>query len=275
MLIVIGVVLLLFIIVPLLIPVPKLDGLVDAKSLADSDSKYIDINGVDIHYKQAGIGDTTYILIHGFGASTFSWREVMPELAKTSRVIAFDRPGFGLTDRPIKWRDFNPYSSESQVELVISLMDKLGVDKAILVGHSAGGLVALNTALKYPKRITKLVLVDAAIYEGGVVGRFLPILNTPQINHLGPLISRVLKNGVDEFVHNTWHNPAKISKSTYDGYYQLFKIKNWDVALWNITKSTYSLKPEKRLSELLMPVLVITGDDDKIIQTKQNHSSTV
>ena len=50
----------------------------------------------------------TFILLHGFGASTFSWREVMAPLAEAGQVIAYDRPGFGLTERPLTWEGVNP-----------------------------------------------------------------------------------------------------------------------------------------------------------------------
>ncbi len=271
MLIIIWVIILALLIGPFLISVPKISGSVDAKKLADVDSKFINVKGVNIHYKELGNGDVTYVLIHGFGASTFSWHKIMPELAKDSRVIAFDRPGFGLTDRPIKWKRFNPYSPKSQVDITIGLMDALNVKNAIIIGHSAGGVVALDTALRYPERVSKLILVDAIIYESGVLQKWLlPVVNTPQMNHLGPLLARVVKIGGDEFLRSTWHNPNNITPSIYDGYHQVLKIENWDRALWNLTKSTYSLHSEKHLKELLMPVLVVTGDDDRIVQTKNS-----
>ena len=91
-----------------------------------------------------GQGEPVLILLHGFGASEFSWREVMEPLSTYGRVIAYDRPAFGLTERPMEgnWTGTNPYSVQGNVELLDGLMDELGVDKAILVGNSAGGGVA-------------------------------------------------------------------------------------------------------------------------------------
>ncbi|MBK6791807.1 MAG: hypothetical protein IPG80_04545 [Anaerolineales bacterium] len=68
-------------------PFPKLDGLVSEQEFIEPDSKFIEINGVNIHYK-AGAGEQTFILLHPFGGSTYSWREVMDEFAKYGRVIA-------------------------------------------------------------------------------------------------------------------------------------------------------------------------------------------
>ena len=82
---------------PFLIPVPPLEGTVPASQLADPDSKFVEVNGLSVHYKEMGAGETTFILLHGFGASLFSWRDVMEPLSAYGRVIAYDRPAFGLT----------------------------------------------------------------------------------------------------------------------------------------------------------------------------------
>ncbi|HRJ74500.1 MAG TPA: alpha/beta hydrolase, partial [Anaerolineales bacterium] len=132
---------------PYLIPVSELDGLVDASEFIDSDSKFIEINNVNIHYKESGSGDKTFILLHPFGGSTYSWREVMDDFAQYGRVIAYDRPAFGLTERPMPedWIE-NPYGMKANVEILKSLLDEFGIEKAVLVGNTAGGAVAVAFA---------------------------------------------------------------------------------------------------------------------------------
>ncbi|HNB53832.1 MAG TPA: hypothetical protein PK530_17935, partial [Anaerolineales bacterium] len=93
---ILGFLLLALLIGPFLIPIPPLENTVSPAQLADADSQFIDINGLTVHYKETGSGDTVFILLHGFAASEFSWREVMEPLAAYGRVIAFDRPAFGL-----------------------------------------------------------------------------------------------------------------------------------------------------------------------------------
>ncbi len=267
-----GILAFLLLVGPLLIPVSKLEGLVDAHSLADSDSKFITVDGVELHYKDIGSGDRTYILFHGFGASTYSWRSVMERLSQTGRVIAFDRPGFGLSGRPTTWDKVNPYSPGEQVELTIGLMDALGISQAVMVGHSAGGIVALNTALRYYERVSALVLVDTPVYDNGLMPKWvLSFMNTPQANHVGPLAARWLQANGDGFLRSAWHDPSKITSDVYDGYNQPTKIKDWDTALWNVTKSTYSLEPEKYLANITMPTLVLSGSDDKIVPIKNSQ----
>jgi pimeloyl-ACP methyl ester carboxylesterase len=258
---------------PFLIPVPPLADTVPAAQLADPDSQFVALNGLLVHYKEMGAGQPTFILLHGFGASLFSWREVMEPLSQYGRVVAFDRPAFGLTERPMpgEWTGQNPYSPEAQVDLVIGLLDALVLEQAILVGNSAGGTVALNTALTYPDRVQALVLVDAAVYTGGGSPRWArPILKTPQVRHLGPLIARQIQNGGRAFIQSAWHDPSQITPQIYEGYEKPLQVENWDRALWELTAASRWLALAERLDELSMPVLVITGDDDRIVPTGQS-----
>ena len=147
-----GVLLFLLLVVlvgPFLVPVPPLEGVVSVQSLADPDSRFMQVNGLEVHYKQFGQGEPYIILLHGFGASLFSWREVSGSLSQQGTVIAYDRPSFGLTSRPMPgdWQGESPYSTQSQVDLLFGLMDRLGVEKAILVGNSAGGSIATLLSL--------------------------------------------------------------------------------------------------------------------------------
>ena len=122
---------------PFVVPVPTLDGLVSEQEFVDPDSQFIEINGVNIHYKEAGAGERTFILLHPFGGSTYWWREVMDEFAKYGRVIAYDRPAFGLTERPLpgEWEE-NPYGMKANVEILRELLDSMGVATPIESSNS-------------------------------------------------------------------------------------------------------------------------------------------
>jgi len=272
-LIALGALLLILFIGPLLVPVPPLEGTVPPEQLADPDSRFVEVNGITVHYKIAGSGEPVFLLLHGFGASTFSWREVMGPLAEMGTVVAFDRPGFGLTQRPMpdEWEGVNPYSPEAQANLTVGLMDALGIERAILVGNSAGGTVALQTALTYPERVAGLVLVDAAVYVGGgTPGWLRPLLNTPQMRHLGPLIARRIQDWGVDFARSAWHDPSRITPEVWEGYNRPLRAQNWDRALWEVTRASRPLGLEKRLGEVRVPVLVVTGDDDRIVPTEQS-----
>lgn len=268
-----AVLLIILLIAPLLVPVAPLEGTLPETALADSDSRFIQINGINVHYKQMGSGEPVIILLHGFGASVFSWREVMTPLANYGTVIAFDRPAFGLTQRPMpgEWQGQNPYSPEAQVALVIGLMDALEVDRAILIGNSAGGTVALSTALANPQRINGLVLVDAAVYSGGGAPAWIrPLLRLPQYDRVGQLISRSLLQNGDRLIETAWHDPTRISPEVIEGYQKPLLANNWDRALWELTKASSESGLADRLAELKLPVLVVSGDDDRIVPTDQS-----
>jgi pimeloyl-ACP methyl ester carboxylesterase len=267
------VVLFMVVVLPLIAPIPPLFDTKPAADLADADSRFVEVNGLTVHYKRFGDGEPAIILLHGFGASTFSWREVTAPLAEMSTVVAYDRPAFGLTQRPLpgEWQGENPYGAEANVKLLFGLMDTLGIRKAVLVGNSAGGRVAVQAALSDPTRVLGLVLVDAAIYQGGGArfGLLAPIIETPQMDRLGPFFARSLAGEEgNQFLQTAWHDPSRITAEINAGYRLPLQVDNWDVALWEFTKvgsGSEDLAP--RLAELKMPVLVVTGDDDRIVPT--------
>lgn len=269
LLISLGVTLVVVLVGPFLVPVPPLEGAVPPEQLADPDSRFITVNGVQVHYKTLGQGRPTLVLLHGFAASLFSWREVMGPLAETGTVIAFDRPAFGLTGRPMpgEWRGASPYSREFQAELTVGLMDALGVDEAVLVGNSAGGAVAVLTALRYLEGVRALVLVDAAIYHQGE--RFpswlRPILRTPQMRRLGPLSVRPIRDWGMDLGRSAWHDPSQITPEIWEGYTKPLQAENWDRALWEFMIASQGPSLPDRLDEVTVPALVITGDDDRIV----------
>ena len=239
-----------------------------AEQLADPDSHFVEINGINVHYKKMGQGEPVFVLLHGFGASLFSWHAVMEPLSQSGTVIAYDRPAFGLTERPMTWVGENPYSPQASVDLLLGLLDHFNVQKAFLIGNSAGGTVSMQFTLQHPDRVQALILVDPAVYEGGGGPSWLrPFYNTPQMNHLGPLIVRsIQKSGLD-LIKTAWYDPSKITQETWDGYTKPLRADNWDRALWYFTAASQPSGLPDRLSEFTLPVLVITGDTDRIVPT--------
>lgn len=141
--------------------------LLEPEALADPDSCFYEFNGVKIHHKvchhgakgeeaDAGKIGLPLILLHGFGASVFSWDRVMRPLARLvgSKVLAFDRPAFGLTSRLSYFgrsgigggdaTPLNPYSMAFSVLATLSFIDLLGAQKAILMGYDALFFVSMN-----------------------------------------------------------------------------------------------------------------------------------
>ena len=273
--IIIGVLLIALFIGPFLAPVPPLEDTAPPQSLADPDSRFVEVNDVTLHYKARGAGEPAMVLLHSFGASTYSWHAVMAPLAEERRVVAFDRPAFGLTERPLpnrdNWPGYNPYEIDAQVELTVGLMDALELDAAVLVGNSAGGSVAMATALAHPDRVAALILVDPAIYTGGGTPAIVrPLLNTPQMRRLGPLIARRIRDWGRDFGRSAWHDPTKMPADYWENYERPLQAQNWDRALWELTRASRRIDFPARFDELTMPILVITGDDDRIVPTEDS-----
>lgn len=272
--IILWVVVLLLVVVtigPFLIPVPALEGLVPESELADSDSKFIEVNNVTVHYKEMGEGEKTFILLHGFGASVYSWHAVMDDFARFGRVVAYDRPAFGLTERPMPetWTE-NPYGMEANIELLRGLMDALEIEKAILVGNSAGGGVSVAFALKYPQRVESLVLVDPGL-GGGRGPQFpewaLPLLRSPQMRHVGPLLVRDIAQTGNDTILRAWSDPAKVTDEIIEAYRKPLQSENWDRALYELTFAPPYPELRPQLPQLNIPAFIIGGEDDRLIRS--------
>jgi pimeloyl-ACP methyl ester carboxylesterase len=254
---------------PLIIPIPALADTLPSEDLADADSRFIEVNGLKVHYKMAGQGEPLILLLHGFGASVFSWREVMTPLAQFGTVVAYDRPAFGLTERPLpgSWSGDSPYGLAANADLLADLISELGFQKAILIGNSAGGTLATYFALQHPEKVMALVEVDAAIYESGGPGWLRAISSLPQVNRLGPLLVRSIQNRGMDLIYQAWHDPGKITPEIIAGYRKPLQAVHWDVGLWELTRANVPNNLPVQLGQIKPPVLVVTGDDDRIVPT--------
>ena len=140
------------------------------------------IGGVRIHYQEAGDENApAIILIHGFVSSTLIWSGTFLPLAEAGfRVIAIDLPGYGYSDKP----DDARYTIDSQAHAVISLMDRLGIDTATIIGASYGGAIAATIALDYPERVDRLVLVGAVTSDEPKKKLLLRVVQIPIVGDI-------------------------------------------------------------------------------------------
>jgi len=132
------------------------------RELADKEGKFINAGGHVIHYKQQGDGKPL-VLVHGFGGSTYTWRNITPLLAEYYTVYSLDLPGFGLSEKPPS----GDYSMQAHSDLLIAFMDKLSLSSATLIGHSMGGIVIGCAAVAAPSKVDALVLIEPGFYTKG------------------------------------------------------------------------------------------------------------
>jgi pimeloyl-ACP methyl ester carboxylesterase len=276
-----GVLLLLVLLLvgPFLVPIPPLADLPPAEALADERSRFVTVPftgtaGISLHYQEHGReqknGEPTFILLHGFASNLYTWDEVVAEWGEHGRVLAYDRPPFGLSAKmtPDDWTGDNPYTDEAALAQLEAFMAANEVEQAILVGNSAGGTVAMKFALAHPEKVHGLILVSPAVYTGGEVP-FGALLNTPQLTRLGPLIARQFA-GSDALITAAYHDPSKFTPEERAKALITTQVAKWDEAFWAFTAGRAgggNLPLVPRLGELDVPILLITGDDDRVVPT--------
>ncbi|MEV5838735.1 alpha/beta hydrolase [Nocardia sp. NPDC052112] len=155
-----------------------------ADDYIDRDSRFAIVEGRNIHYKRAGTGPSV-LLLHGSGSSLQCFDQVAVGLSAFD-VIRPDLPGFGLTG-PRADRD---YRIQTFANTVAAFLDSIGVAKASVVGNSLGGNVAWNFALDYPRRVDRLVLINATGYPG----KSLPLALRLARNPIGRVLLRRLSS---------------------------------------------------------------------------------
>lgn len=248
------------------------DGQFSHRELAYPDSQFVEIDGLEIHYKTFGQKNRYMFLLHGFGSSTYTWEKVVGELSKYYTVISYDRPAFGLTERRFDLK-YNPYTNNYQLELLKKMMDHLNIPKAVVVGNSAGGFVALNFALAYPERVEALVLVDAAVLNNDWTNGFVRFLmNIPQVNHVGPdVVGRLMEKSFEEALNEAYFDPSKITEKNKEAYTRPTKVLGWKKALWEFTKSARYEDITRDLEKINCPVLIIHGKQDRLIPVRESE----
>jgi pimeloyl-ACP methyl ester carboxylesterase len=150
-------------------------------------SRFVEIDGARVHYQEAGEKDNpVLVLIHGFASSTLVWSKVFLNLAQAGfRVIAVDMLGYGYSGKPRN----GEYTIGGQANLLMRLLDHLGVQRATLVGSSYGGAVAATCALDHAQRVEKLVLVGTVNNNEPLRFNLMRLFSSPV---LGDVVSPLL-----------------------------------------------------------------------------------
>jgi 2-hydroxymuconate-semialdehyde hydrolase len=221
--------------------------------------RFAELDGRAVYFERQGAGETV-VLIHGFGGSTFSFRKVAGELARNYDVIALDLHGFGYTQRPT---DPSAYSLLAQRDLVLRLMDHLGVARAHIVGHSYGAGIALLLAQENGDRVRSIILVDGGSAGGAPPAARLFSIIRPLITPFAaqfltePNIRRTLESAV--------HDPAVVDGEMVDGYLRRLKVEGLTRAFRGFSSPAAVAAPEVRLQEIDKPTLILWGERDTFI----------
>jgi pimeloyl-ACP methyl ester carboxylesterase len=266
--------LLAFAVVPFLIPFES-SGTSTREEVAGAEATFAELGGVSVHYEEiAYSGDCKcnaplIVLMHGFGASNFSWRDVKQPLSKFGTVVAYDRPAFGFTERPTSWDGVNPYSFEGNFGILDDLIAKFGSGRqVILVGHSAGGQLAAEYARVRGTAVSGLILVAPAVLTtGGGPEGIQWFYDIPQIAKLGPILVSSIATSGDALIYESFVDKSVVTDAVLDGYHQPLKIRGWEQAFWNFATASKANQLAANLDAISQPTLLITGSADTVVPT--------
>ncbi len=231
--------------------------------------KTIDVQGHRLRYLTAGEGPPL-VLLHGVGTSSGEWSWVLPGLARNHLVYAIDLPGYDGSYEP---PDYAPAYTASFVN---SFLDAVGVERAVVVGNSFGGLVALHLALSEPARVSALVLSDSAGL-GRVVNSVMAAITLPGGGELARTLAKMRLGAYQRAVRRAlllfarpWQIPLKWIKDQY----KLAQLPNFTDATLASLRTVVDATGQRevlldQLPRLQMPALIVWGIEDRVVPYSQ------
>jgi pimeloyl-ACP methyl ester carboxylesterase len=223
----------------------------------------ITIQGLNIHYEMyhddASKHKPTIVLIHGYLSSTFSFRRLIPLLAKEYRVIALDLPPFGKSEKSKRFF----YTYGNLANIVIELLEILSIKDIVLIGHSMGGQISLHVIKQRPELVRKVVLLCSSSYldrtrQSLLLSTYIPFFSLF-------LKDRMTKQGVRRNLVNVVYDQTMIDEEMMQGYEQPFNDNQIFNALTRLIRHREADLSSKDLQAFDTKSLLIWGREDKIV----------
>lgn len=220
---------------------------------AQTPEKTATVFGAKINYIEAG--DPTkpkVILLHGLGGSTANWATNITALSANYHVIALDQVGFGKSDKP-----FLKYRVATYADFLDKFMSELKIESASLVGNSMGGWVAALMAMKYPNRVNKIVLADAA----GIVPPDFGVSQVYQLNNS-------TRDEIRANMKLIFANPLLQNNEALVDQFMTARVTSNDGGTINSIIESIKRKEDflnGRLGEIKKPTLIIWGKQDGLL----------
>ena len=227
-------------------------------------------NGVKLHYVTLGKkqGQPLILMLHGFPDFWFTWRNQMPELARTHYVAAMDLRGYNKSDKP---EGVAQYSMKLLMSDVIAVIKHAGYDKAVIVGNDWGGAISWNLAAYYPQRVEKLIICNLPHMKG--LARELA--NNPKQQENSGCAREFQKEGAHRNLNSailTNIVAGKRSESVRDAYRAAFERSDIE-AMLNYYKANYPAPPEPGAPvpppppKVNVPILMFHGLQDTALHS--------
>jgi pimeloyl-ACP methyl ester carboxylesterase len=238
------------------------------KKYTNEQSKFINIDGVLVHYRDEGNqGDSNpLVLIHGTSSSLHTWDSIATALTKKKRVIRLDLPAFGLTG-PHPQRD---YSIDFYNQFIDTFLNAIGVYQYIIAGNSLGGGIAWNQTLRYPNKVKQLILINSGGYpkknEKGNIG--FKLASTPVVGEV--LMKFTPRNIIKKSVEDVYSDKTKVTEDLVQRYFDLLLREGNRQATLDIFKQR-KLGGSEKIKLIQTPTLVIWGEDDQLIDVSNAY----
>jgi len=224
-------------------------------------SRFCEVDRLRVHYQEAGNKDSpTILLIHGFCSSTLVWSKVFLELAEEGfHVVAPDLLGYGYSAKP---RNFD-YTIRAQARMIAGFMERIGEDRATLVGSSYGGAVAATVALDYPELVEKLVLVGTVSDNAPTRYLLMRLFASPILGDLlSPLLvgsRRLLRRRMKRvFDRHSW----RLDERRLDARHLPLRTRGTHRALVRTVRHWDADRIQREATQISQPTLILWGQDD-------------
>ena len=234
-----------------------------AQRWAPAPSAFIEVGGLNVHYRDEGPRDdpAPIVLLHGTSSSLHTWDGWAETLRAKRRVVRFDLPGFGLTG-PNATGD---YSDAAYVGFVLQMLDALKLARVVLGGNSLGGAIAWQTAVAAPERVVQLILVDAGGYAFEATS--VPIgFRIARMPWLRGLMRHVLpRSVVESSVRNVYGDPNRVTPDLVDRYVAMtLRTGNRDALAQRMAQMSWG-QNLGGLRTLTQRTLILWGGRDRLI----------
>lgn len=226
---------------------------------AGAPSEFLEVEGVRLHVRVTGpLTAPAVILLHGFGASLHTWEDWSKPLANHFRVIRYDLPGAGLSGTDAT----GDYSDARSMQILLALMDRLGLERASLMGHSMGGRVAWNFAATYPQRVDKLILVspDGFASPGFEYGK------APKVPASFKLMRFFLPKALLRMsLEPAYSEPTAMNEAVLTRYHDLMLAPGVRTAMIARMEQSILQDPRPVLAKIKAQTLLVWGERDAMI----------
>ena len=223
------------------------------------------VRNIHVGFIDEGEGDRTILMIHGLGSNAKGWTRNIDELARDHRVIAVDLPGYGYSDK-----GYYEYSLSFYAQVLAELLQGLNIDKAVWMGHSMGGQIALTAALEQPAAVERLVLISPAGFESFTDGEgdWMRKAVNPKF------VKETTIRSIAVNLASNFHAKPEAADFMITDRIQVVGASDFDRYCYAVAENVEAMLDGPvldRLGDITQPALVIFGENDQLIPNRFLH----